>query len=205
MMIKNFGNFFYVAVMLLAILALLSTAAFGLTVPASMVGKAIVNKGITYTLSIGKYEPVSELIAVDNLSAKNDTPENAAISQLSAMMKKDYNWWLTNWTVNGRFALEQRDKELSRTPAYWINRWSLLDGKKVEIRYRADYSRDKQQFVLIGYGVNGLMIGDKEYESTLVFKNENSKWLATQDLSSDTVFNNIIKLWHTTDSSISLP
>ncbi|HBG08221.1 MAG: hypothetical protein A2075_13320 [Geobacteraceae bacterium GWC2_58_44] len=178
---------------------------YSLTAPASMQQKAIEAKGSVHAVTVGSYQPPFVVGAVDKAAAKNDTPENAAISQLSAMIRKNYDWWLQNWTIRARFQIEQRNKEMSRTPAYWTDRWSLLDGKTVEIRYRADYSKDDKEYVLIGYGVKGLMLGSQEYESVLALEKETEKWLSTQELAADPVFNNIIRLWHTTGATFSLP
>lgn len=166
--------------------------------------KYIVHSQNNYKVRAGKYTPPIAVSFVEKSTATYDTPEHAAISQLSAMQKKDYQWWIECWTESSRAELNQANKQLNRTPEFWINRWSILENKNIELRYRADYEKNMVTYVLIGYALKGFIVGGQDFESVLVYRKEASKWSAAQDLSSDPVFNNILKLWNSSEPVIKI-
>lgn len=192
-------------IILLTIVAITGIFDYVFAAPPSVQEKIVQARGKQVTVSVGKFEPPLTVNRIDKSKAVYVSPEMSALSQISAMTNKDHSWWLETWTSAARDHLVQRDKELSRSSAYWINRWKLLDGQVPEIRYWCEYTLQEKKYVLIGYGIKDFLIGDREYESTLAFSLEGGRWLGTQDLAADPVFNNALVIWHSEGSVIYLP
>jgi hypothetical protein len=167
--------------------------------------KKLIYKGTAYVVTTGKYLPPVIISPIERVDAKYDSPEDAIVNFVSAIIKKDYDWFFSNWTESSRLYNEIRNKEMNRTRDYWIQRWSLTDNKPFEIRYRADYLKNGQTYVIIGYAVKGLMVGDKELEADMVFTKENNKWLGIQNDEISPLLNNIYKLWLSEDETIIIP
>jgi len=151
----------------------------------------IIYKQVDYKLLSGKYVPPFTVNFIDKSSAKYDNPINSAIAMLSAMKNKDYQWWIQIWSDKSRVSVEQ-----AGSPDNWVSRWSILNDRTLEIRYRADYQSNNKTYALIGYAIKGLLLGDREFESVLAFKKEGTRWYAARELASDPVFNNILRLWN---------
>lgn len=198
------NRYFITFVGLLTSLLTVSTA-FAVSPPRSMQQRKLVYQGTTYVVSTGTYEPPFLVKPVKRVEAKYSTPEEAMVSHLSALITKDYDWFYDHWTDASRKVNEQRNKELNSTREQTIQDWSLIDNKPIEIRYRADYIVNNKKYVFISYRVKGMMIGDSELEAEMAFTKESNRWLATQDLASNPVLNNLFKIWKSNKTTVVIP
>jgi len=177
--------------------------------PILLEDKSIVIESI-YNVRVGKYNPPVIVGFIQKVSSAYGTPEEAAVTQFSAMWNQDYEWWLEGWSEESKLLMKQRDEQLKRTSKDWIERWKGLANKSLELTYRGDYFKDGQLYILIGYKIKDKNSQEKidkvkELESTIVFKRAGLKWYAVQELMEDPVFNNILKLWHSGEPSIRVP
>ncbi len=144
-----------------------------------------------YFFSVMQYDPPAEITPLKKSEMKSyKTPEEAFISQISAMFNRDYNWWIKGWNKGSQKIMKERDSSLKQTPEFWIKKWNeVMKDKKAVLLYRVESG----PFVIIAYSLKSQKAEKGEEESlegNMVFKNEQGKWLATQEMASDPVLLN---------------
>lgn len=136
-----------------------------------------------YRYKLSTYTPSIEIKPLSSQSdASCSTPEDTAISHFSAMINKDYNWWLENWTREERKAIQVRNREGKVTPDGWKSRWDALKGRRIELLHRVD----RKEYSFIAYRLKEDEKVIIESELPMVF-NDN-KWLITNEFRSHPVF-----------------
>lgn len=149
--------------------------------------KKIIVEEVYYYRIMAYTPPVKVPLYAAEEDKSYKTPEEALISVLSAMFAKDYNWWLSSWTKSSQELNIEEDRKRNITPETWTQIWERdLKGKEVEITHRIEVG----SYIILGYSVidlNEKDVSKRSFESQLVFKLEDGKWLATLDLASDPV------------------
>ena len=112
-------------------------------------------------------------------------PEEAALTILAAMQRGDFEVYRQSWDTVSQKLMADRDQQLGRNASYWTNWWKeALGGQMVKLTHRIETG----DFVLIAYEVRAPEGKDDDaLTSTLVFKQQGDRWLATQELSGDLV------------------
>jgi hypothetical protein len=145
-----------------------------------------------YFFTVKEYLPPVKVEFVKRSEASYENPEMAAISYISAMALKDFEWARSTWTKESQNILEERDKSLNQTPEFWINIWEkTFKNKKVELTTRVETG----EYVLIGYKITPeTKISNEPNERTkedielvAVLRKYEGIWLATQELAKDPV------------------
>jgi hypothetical protein len=139
-----------------------------------------------YTFTFRRYaSPVT--ISGARVSAPYTTPEHVASAQLSAMMRGDYDAFLTTWSEEARRRFDVDDKKQGRSPAFWVSAWQkALSKRPVRLLGRIETGR----FVLVEYEL-GQIDNVTPFIDTIPTRSfENQGWLATQELSEDPVLIN---------------
>jgi hypothetical protein len=137
-----------------------------------------------YSYTVALYAPPL-LVAqpVPKAEARDDTPERAFISRISAMMAGDYEWWLSTWDENGRRVTQERDRKSGNTPDGWRRQWAaIFSGSRMELRKRIVTG----EYVVLTYVLRSSE-GQQanELELPAVLRQREGRWQSTQDLSSD--------------------
>lgn len=174
---------------------LLYSTANAFSAPASMQERQLIYQGKTYFLVTGKYVPPVVITPIQAANAKYDTPEDAMVNFVSAILNKDYDFFFKNWTVAGQKYKQDRDVSLGLNRDYWVRRWSAADNILFEVRYRADYVQNDKTYVLIGYALKGIKVEGDDLETDMLFEKENGKWLGSLIQEADPVGDNIFKIW----------
>lgn len=168
-----------------------------------------------YFYSVMQYDPPVEITPLKKSDKKSyKTPEEAVISQVSAMFNRDYEWWIKGWSKESQKMMKERDRSLKRPPDFWVKKWDeVMKDKKGELVYRIESGpyviieyhlitlisgkpvkdseeKDNENPPLFSRGGTGGLFSDEPIEGTMVFKNENGKWLATQEMGADPVLLN---------------
>lgn len=139
-----------------------------------------------YHFEVMEYTPPVKIKLVDKRSdARQDNPENALISYLSAMYAKDYNWWINSWGQDSREMMQARDKVKKRSPDSTIKTWERgFEDREAVFTHRVNTG----DYVIIGYRMEPKKAGVKAYELKVALKKEGRGWFLTQDLAGDPVF-----------------
>ena len=136
------------------------------------------------------YEPSVE-VEPGERPASFDNPEQAALTRIRAMHRGDFEAFLNSWDPASRTLMEKRARERGHDAEFWRQQWSgLFDGRRVELTQRIETG----PYVLVAFRVlpaEDAAAGDDD-EGTLLttaFKRQDDgRWLATQELSLDPVF-----------------
>src|SRR6267142_3360293 len=146
--------------------------------------------------------PVSSLARTD---AKTETPESAAVSQISAMYAKDFDWWASGWDEDSRRSLLGDRTESGRTKEGsmrdWINAWAQLSDTVAYLVAKAE----TPDFVIIAYefrkanakGKIGTVGRDQQLNQEGVMRNRlcflrsNGKWVQSNRFAAHPVW----RLW----------
>ena len=138
-----------------------------------------------------EYRPAVAIPAVQRGNATYTTPEEAFISQMSAMRAGDYDWWLNGWNETSRKQIAQRDAEMKRGAAFWRQAWERnLTGKQVNLVERLESGI----YVLLVYTITTPAKDNQvEFRSIFVTKNEGGRWVSTQELGSDFLFHHYLE------------
>jgi hypothetical protein len=140
-----------------------------------------------YYFTRTEYFPAVRVRPVENLKLKRSTPEAAAIAQLNSMYLGDYEAWLNGWSKTSQESMTKRNKELGRDGEFWKQAWKkVMAGKTAELVTRCETG----EYVIIHYRLfseSAPAAAEEEVAGTVVVKNENGVWLATQELAADPV------------------
>jgi hypothetical protein len=119
---------------------------------------------------------------------KNDTADNGFIIRMSAILNKDFEWWLNTWDEQSRKEVLERDTKQGHDKSYWVDQWNhqFSDVKIKPIR-KIQFSDNK--YVIITYKIftkdnKDISAG---FELPMVLKNINGSWFNTADLKSDPI------------------
>ncbi len=83
-----------------------------------------------YYFHVSKYIPLTEITLLEKSEeASYDTPEDAIVSNISAMVTGDYKWFQETFTSDARICNDNMVKEKDRGAEWWEELWrSLLLG-----------------------------------------------------------------------------
>jgi len=135
-----------------------------------------------------RYEPPYTIdAAVPQGEARTDSPEAVMISRISAMMRSDYEEWLSHWDPASREFLAAKNAQQGETPQSWVARW---DDRLRFMRFRMLRRIETGPYVIITYTLvtpQGEDATGAELELPVVFRRseEEGRWFATQDLRHD--------------------
>lgn len=144
-----------------------------------------------YHFTIRQYSPAVKVKLITRDKASYDSPEAAAISAISAMASKDFEWFRSTWDRSSIEIMDKQDKALNHSAEFWVGAWGkAFENRKVELTARIETG----DYILIAYKlVKEFAHSDppdtsgKEIELVTVLKFQEGKWLATQELSQDPV------------------
>lgn len=144
-----------------------------------------------YFFTVRSYDPPIKITPIHQQAESSySTPEEAVLSLLSAMLRKDYESWLLSWNETSRKEMQESDRTAKRSPRFWTQKWEEnLQGKTAELVARVETG----QYVIIEYRLVPLKTvapPTEGFVGKIALKAEQGKWLATQELSSDPVFLN---------------
>lgn len=136
-----------------------------------------------------KYSPEISFSAVARKDASYASPEDAFISHFSAMTAGDYDWWISGWTPDSRASIEARNKRLSRSAKDWQVIWArALKDQRVKMVARVETG----PYVFIVYKMFD-KAGKLTMYSMYACKKEGDKWLATEELAEDLMFQHFLE------------
>ncbi|HEY6251805.1 MAG TPA: hypothetical protein VI685_17745, partial [Candidatus Angelobacter sp.] len=81
-----------------------------------------------YVYHSRQYQPVVPIVYVTQRPTKIATPEAALISQLSALHKGDYDWWMATWDPRSREKLEFQQRQSGQEPGLWLKNLQEQDA-----------------------------------------------------------------------------
>jgi hypothetical protein len=144
-----------------------------------------------YFFTVRSYDPPVKVTPIrQQAESSYHTPEEAVLSLLSAMFRKDYEGWFLSWNELSRKEMQESDRTAKRSPSFWIQKWEEnLQGKTAELVSRVETG----QYVIVEYRLVPLKATaspTQGFVGKIALKAEQGKWLATQELSSDPVFLN---------------
>ena len=129
-----------------------------------------------------QFQPVFTVTPIARTAARYNTPEDAMLARVSAIVTGDYDWWLSIWDAGSRKEQEERMKapgEAEKMVAGWKD---LYAHNHIELQHKIAYG----QYVIVTYKVvpNGAGQGNPS-EFPTVFHLEGGAWKSTNDLRSD--------------------
>lgn len=160
----------------------LPTPIYPTTTP--VIKKVIVEEAYYYRIM--EYNPPVKIkLHSKKSSSSYKTPEEAAISFLSALFAADYNWSRDSWDSQAlRISVEEFG--MKDDPEFWEKKWEeYYKDKEVELTHRVETGK----YVIIGYRLidKSKQNNTSTDQSKLIFKYENGRWVATQDLAKDPI------------------
>lgn len=139
-----------------------------------------------YNYRESKYEPAVIIQPVQKDAQKYETPEEAMVTRVSAMMAYDYEWWLTTWDPASKSIYLEKEKAAGRTKDYWIQWWKdTFQFSRYELVRRIDTG----SYTALIYRMINLTNKDdnSSMEFPSVFHKSNGRWLTTVDLARDSL------------------
>jgi hypothetical protein len=121
------------------------------------------------------------------------------------MAAKDFDWFRATWTKDAQKLMEESDKAQHQTPEFWMALWEkTFKDRSVELTQRVETG----DYVIVAFRIIPNPSGSapeaqgtptrQGIELHLVLRNEDSTWLATQELADDPVLN----YWKTPDKVV---
>lgn len=149
-----------------------------------------------YSFNVMRYDPPVKVTLLSNPNnASYATPEQTLVAHFSAMFLKDYSVFLGTWSREDQKAMEEKDQSLKRTSAFWIQTWDkVLANRSVEFIARIESG----SYVLIEYRLFSTTEQTQAFSDTVVLKNENDRWVLTNELAADPV----PVYWKTSDKKV---
>jgi hypothetical protein len=200
-----------------SLFALLLTVTFGLhAAELEWKKKSVIVEYVTSVIVATYPEPLKMEMQKQNLTSYF-TIEGAINAQFSAMARGDFDAWLAGWSKDSRELMLKRYAESGRKPADIVENWKgVLTTQPVYLVGQAQYARAGVNYALVRYRMKTLnelttvdkvtgktkSLGTKDFENTLVFRKNQEKWEAVQDLASDPVLGSSEMLWDATKSEI---
>jgi len=144
---------------------------------------------LSYSYTHCKYDPPVS-VSVSEVFTRFDSPEDAAMSLMSAMAAADYASYYRVWTPEAQKRMSDEDKAHHHSPDYWTKLWTKwLRGRKVDMTDRIETGN----YVIINMIATPVRpdTGEEPAEFPWVLtKNSKGRWEATLDLNSDPVLLN---------------
>jgi len=152
---------------------------------------------LSYSYTHSKYDPPVPVSASEVLG-RYDSPEDAAMSLMSAMAAADYASFYRGWTPEAQKEMNEEDRARHHSPEYWAKLWTRwLRGRKMEMTDRVETGN----YVIITM-IASPPKEDEEAEPMefpwVLAKDSKGHWWATLDLNSDPVVQN----WRRPNSAI---
>ncbi len=132
----------------------------------------------TYNYELMDYAPHAPIRPLNSSrEAVFTSPEGAVISNVSAMLAKDWQWFIDGWTPESAKAIEDDLQRQGITHQSMVNKWGPLKEGPKELISRINTG----DYVIITYttSANGKMFA--------VVKRENRLWHLTNDLHDDPI------------------
>lgn len=160
------------------------------------------------------YEPPIMIVPVTKEMIKMNTPENAAVANISAMYALDFNWWLSGHDKASKNDLLDQEKKAAtgdiagkRTREGWIEGWKkVLLPNDIFLVARAD----TPDFIIIAYEIKPKSShkpkditkpkGQDFWQGTFTFIRDDDKWLQTRQFAGHPV----PRLWRTKERKMTL-
>ena len=101
-----------------------------------------------YRYTEREFTPAFTVKAVTKKDRSSETPEKAAISRFSSMIKLDYDWWMSTWLADDRPIVQERGLAEGRDPEFWVQWWR--DSFRFS-RVRLTRRIDSGDFVILTY------------------------------------------------------
>ena len=152
---------------------------------------------LSYSYTHCKYDPPVR-VTVSEVLTRYDSPEDAAMSLMSAMAAADYASFYRGWTSEAQKTMSEEDNAKHHSPDYWTKQWTKwLRGRKVNMTDRVETGK----YVIISM-IAAPTQADAQEEPTefpwVLVKDSKGRWLATEDLDADPVLLN----WRRPSSAI---
>jgi len=129
-----------------------------------------------------RFDPPYLIQPAPKNQADYSTPEGTMRARASALATLDYDWWLECWdTASRQIILHQPGKDKN----YWIEQWRSLYTKN---RFRLLHRIETRGYVILTYNMVDPATGADRgngLEFPIVYKKENGRWYASQDLARD--------------------
>lgn len=150
-----------------------------------------------YPFSVIKFDaPINIPILKGRANASYGSPEDAVISQFSAMIGGNYEWFKETWTISSWQMMQETDKRNNRGSDFWLDLWRKnLASKSIQLTSWVNYG----SYVLVEYQL--VDKGVKSGIGVVALIKEGGQWKATQDLSKDPIFLN----WKSSTGRIQVP
>lgn len=154
--------------------------------PTAKPEKAQFRMEYVYNFTRMPYQPAVIITPVKPANATYSTPEEAFISQFSAMLAGDFDAWLGGWSAESQKTIQERNRTMGRGPAFWRQVWERsLKGKQINLVERLESGL----YVMLVYTLTVPAEGNREdFRSMQVFRKKENKWEATMDLAEDKLF-----------------
>jgi hypothetical protein len=140
---------------------------------------------IHYKYSWQLYDPPVPIKYLENAPASNSTPEEALISQLSALHKRDYKWWLESWDQSSREELLHQQQASGEPIAIWFK---SIQPTNISEKCSLNKWIVRHQYVILRYGCRDSISRAMEPELAVALKKDRGHWFATLDLALDPIF-----------------
>jgi hypothetical protein len=178
--------------------------------------KSVIVEYVTQVL-VATYPVPVKLVMQQQNQASYFTLESAMQAQFSAMARGDYESWLAGWSKESREMMAKRYAESGRKPADIVANWKgLLTERQVYLIGQAQYAKGGVTFALVRYRMTSpdeltsvdaftgkvTKLGTKDFENSLVFRKNDVRWEAVQDLAADPVLQSSAMLWDGTKTEI---
>lgn len=140
---------------------------------------------LVYNYELADYTPPVPVRALSSSAeAVYTSPEGAVIANLSAMLAKDWQWFIDGWTAASAKGIEADLLKQNLTHQQMVNKWDMFKKGEKELVSRIKTG----DFVIITYttGAGGKMFA--------VVKRENGLWHLTNELSDDPILTVGLKL-----------
>ena len=132
-----------------------------------------------YRFQVRQFTPPVRVKVVDRKAAGYSTPEDALVAQCSAMFAGDYDWWRAGWDAAGQKTMANRGAD------YWKKNWhDLLGNRTFVVSQRAETNGA----VIYAYKLDPPAQIEALSEGTMVFRQENGRWVNSNSLAEDPVF-----------------
>lgn len=143
-----------------------------------------------YYYSVRKYEPSLKVDFKKYASIKNvDSPEKAALLQVSSMLVGNYQQWFDLWDAPSQALMNQRNKEKNRDSDFWVQKWK--EGLSKYNNFMLNKRIDTGEFVIIEFVAsndNDKSVQDLPLDIPMK-KEADGQWRVTQHLANDPVAN----------------
>lgn len=125
------------------------------------------------------YNPPKSITTVNKNQATRESPEEALVTDISAMRSADVDWILSNWHPSERQELK---KFLTQEEIWKRNTDWLMENPKLQISGSVNYK-----------GMTLILLENDHLVFT--FKQENGQWFRTNSLSGDEGFDLVFAAW----------